>query len=418
MAMPTIYRPIDSRNGEIRLLVLGEIESDLEVPHYHFKDVYLRDNPVFEALSYVWGDPTPTYRLVVDGALTKVSTNLGIVLPYLTGRLIDIPIWIDALCINQKDENEKGAQIALMGQIFSRARNVLSWLGERPRADEDPAWHQFERLVLRQKYPPLFRTRKPRSVWGKATKRPIQLNGHAMVKGHTVDAFGSIVRRQYFTRLWVVQEVVLAKHAVGMVGSIAFDLEHVLGLAGRSMGEEAVDVASALRLIRSAHARGEGLSMMELLNITHKYQVTDRRDRIVALLGIARDSDRIHFNAGALYHLGPRGFLQRFTRAYIESLQVYNGGVAEWNEVLRVMKRYTVGDRGSGVYDPIDARETQIALTLMSAIEVSISQVDRRAHEFQFKKVKPKLDEYTELLLNEQRRRDNERSLAALQRTK
>ncbi|KAK4466317.1 heterokaryon incompatibility protein-domain-containing protein [Cladorrhinum samala] len=419
MVTSSIYRPIDSQNGQVRLLVLGEIESDQETPHYHFTYVHLRDNPAFEALSYVWGDPTPTYRLVVDGAPTTVPTNLGIVLPYLTGRLMDLPIWIDALCINQKDENEKGAQIALMGQIFSMAANVLSWLGERPRADEDLAWHQFEKLVLRQKslkHPPLFRRTNSRSAWGKAAKQPIHLNGQAMVKGHAVDAFGSILRRRYFTRLWVVQEVVLAKHALGMVGNIVFDLEHVLGVAGRSMGEEAVDVASALRLIRSAHARGEALSMMELLNITHKYQVTDRRDRIVALLGIARDSDRIHFNAGALYHLEPQDFLQMFTRAYIESLQVYNGGVAEWNQVLSVMKRYTVGDRGSGVYHPIDVRETQMALTLMSAIEVSISQADRKAHEYQFERVKPKFDEYTDLMLREQRQRDDERLHAVFKR--
>ncbi|KAK3986131.1 heterokaryon incompatibility protein-domain-containing protein, partial [Cladorrhinum sp. PSN332] len=158
MAEDTIYQPINSHTGEIRLLVLSGSLCEDGSPEYVFKYAKLCDEPIFEALSYVWGDPTPVKLVLVDGVSTKVPRNLGIILPYLTSRLFSCPIWIDALCINQEDHREKGEQIALMGRIFSQAQHVLSWLGERPGPEEDDGWHRFEQRVLWQKYPPLLHT--------------------------------------------------------------------------------------------------------------------------------------------------------------------------------------------------------------------------------------------------------------------
>ncbi|KAK4225963.1 heterokaryon incompatibility, partial [Podospora fimiseda] len=89
----------------------------------------LDHNPIFEALSYVWGDPTPIDTIVIDDIPIKIPRELQILLPYITYRIKTCQIWIDAMCINQTDDAEKGAQIAMMGRIYSQARNILSWLG-------------------------------------------------------------------------------------------------------------------------------------------------------------------------------------------------------------------------------------------------------------------------------------------------
>ena|ERR1700712_3353593 len=75
----------------------------------------------FEALSYAWGDQTGTYPVICDGKKLHVHRNLHTALPYLARRPSALPIWIDAICINQANEMEKMEQIRLMSQIYTRA---------------------------------------------------------------------------------------------------------------------------------------------------------------------------------------------------------------------------------------------------------------------------------------------------------
>jgi hypothetical protein len=85
--------------------------------------------PYYEALSYVWGDPTVTELILVDGQEVQVTTNLKALrrLRWVTRAR---PLWIDALSINQSDLIEKGYQIGLMTDIYFHASAVICWLGE------------------------------------------------------------------------------------------------------------------------------------------------------------------------------------------------------------------------------------------------------------------------------------------------
>ncbi|KAF6830938.1 heterokaryon incompatibility protein [Colletotrichum musicola] len=122
---------------EIRLL---EIEDNVQVScNLHI--VSLDDDPYFIALSYVWGDPSVTEEIVLDGVKTAVTTNLSSALKHVKKHWTEINaasgrpreagqfrIWADAVCINQQDGTEKSQQVALMRDIYTSADSVFAWL--------------------------------------------------------------------------------------------------------------------------------------------------------------------------------------------------------------------------------------------------------------------------------------------------
>ncbi|KAF2675041.1 hypothetical protein BT63DRAFT_27130 [Microthyrium microscopicum] len=86
------------------------------------------DTP-FQALSYVWGDPTPVSEIEIDGRFCKISQNLSQALLSIYDNTAFRVIWADAVSINQQDNEEKSWQVQQMVHIYSRAESVLSWLG-------------------------------------------------------------------------------------------------------------------------------------------------------------------------------------------------------------------------------------------------------------------------------------------------
>jgi hypothetical protein len=88
------------------------------------------DSPSFSSLSYTWGRSSVSHHTITcNGCTFQITSNLFEALQQIRrqhGRLL---IWIDAICINQKDEREKTEQIPLMNEIYSKAQNVYVWLG-------------------------------------------------------------------------------------------------------------------------------------------------------------------------------------------------------------------------------------------------------------------------------------------------
>ena len=128
--LESVYPPLSNPTDSLRLLVL--------LPGYWFQSIRCHlvsttfsANPQYEALSYAWGaDPERAFRLIsMNGADVKVSRNLFSALIHLRSRTQPRVLWIDALCINQNDTDEKNKQIPLMLFIYSRAKGVLVWLG-------------------------------------------------------------------------------------------------------------------------------------------------------------------------------------------------------------------------------------------------------------------------------------------------
>jgi hypothetical protein len=136
----------------IRLLLIGYQESqpDAHLIKLAFYTVDLDNAPVFGALSYVWGDHRPAlnqrfnkkrsqrcFDIICDGCKISVTYNLFCALRRLaairdgsSAQVGDPGIWIDQLCINQKNIPERNQQVAMMDRIYGQARTVTSWLGE------------------------------------------------------------------------------------------------------------------------------------------------------------------------------------------------------------------------------------------------------------------------------------------------
>ena len=122
------YQTLNNRLREIRLLVL------LPKPHPEDNRIQckllvssLYSAPEYEALSYTWGNPDNfNFRIWVDDVLVPVRRNLLCALRVLR-RDIERLLWVDALCINQEDNHEKGLQVEIIGKIFRHADQV--WCG-------------------------------------------------------------------------------------------------------------------------------------------------------------------------------------------------------------------------------------------------------------------------------------------------
>jgi hypothetical protein len=100
---------------------------------YSLQESGKRTHP-YDALSYVWGgSDKPQSIFVGEHGLQHnlpVTKNLHEALSSLRYRSIERIIWVDAVCINQENEQEKMQQIQLMARIYAQANRVVVWLGE------------------------------------------------------------------------------------------------------------------------------------------------------------------------------------------------------------------------------------------------------------------------------------------------
>jgi hypothetical protein len=130
------YQPLDFATFEIRLLTIldgevadkvsgGDVRPFIRCSLHHTR---LIEPPQYRALSYCWGDPLVTKPIIVNGCVMQVTANLEAALRELKAQQLKV-LWVDALCINQSDTVERGIQVTRMGHIYSRAYEVIAWLG-------------------------------------------------------------------------------------------------------------------------------------------------------------------------------------------------------------------------------------------------------------------------------------------------
>ena len=194
--------PFDSES-QIRLLELEYSASG--IPQWRFTQPItisatgeIEAGSQFAALSYEWGSPEHTGTFIVDGKEMTLRCNLIDALHALpelrTGRTIPTAFWIDSICINQDNLEEKADQIRLLRDIYSSATCVLSWLGLMADGSH-----------LAMKY-----------------LRGINLEAALCVN--------PLLNRRYWTRLWMVQEVILGKQWYVACGLDMIDGEDLIRL--------------------------------------------------------------------------------------------------------------------------------------------------------------------------------------------
>ncbi|KAM5349323.1 hypothetical protein ACJ41O_005828 [Fusarium nematophilum] len=164
-------------------------------------EVSLTACPPFIALSYVWGSPDRDYRLTLcDNSLLPITKSVADALIYVLDDIEDGFIWIDQICINQSDTEERNQQVAKMGEIYRKACRVFVWLGPEGDGAErvDRIFHDFEKSRLNSTTDTALREAFIFSL-------EAHLNRQAMI---------SIMKLPWFERAWVVQEFMLAREAI------------------------------------------------------------------------------------------------------------------------------------------------------------------------------------------------------------
>jgi hypothetical protein len=138
------YKPLNKTTKEIRILSFlpGGIEDAIICRLEHRA---LDQASPFHALSYVWGEAGATQPITVDGERLEIRESLWWFLHSLRALMQGVlNVWLDIVCINQQDEEEKNFQVSMMGDIFSSAESVLAWLGQAT-AESELAFDYAER---------------------------------------------------------------------------------------------------------------------------------------------------------------------------------------------------------------------------------------------------------------------------------
>ena len=215
--------PEETRATHIRLVYpcIEPSESSSQFSYsFELKVVRLVNNPKYEALSYTWGEPGSDFPITLNGRKFYITPSLGTALLYACrGRTT--PIWIDQICINQKSDEEKNAQLPLMSNIYSGAAEVRIWLGEAANGSDElmdalaNAGRKgrecgIETLLTRENFLRLNRWTGGVDQNDLPRRRPFLDLCQEVIPPINIDSFKAWFSRLWFHRVWTVQEFALA----------------------------------------------------------------------------------------------------------------------------------------------------------------------------------------------------------------
>ena len=224
------YQPLGSSPLEIRILVptlsrstpsaYNKYVEDLSIPlEFSIKTLSLSDAKEhgYKALSYVWGDATFHIPLKIDDSTMLITTNLEQALRHLRYDDVASGIWIDLICINQKDDAEKSIQVSSMDEIFGSAACVLAWLG--PEKDYSDIAINFLSWLGRDnpdQSAMAAATQPSSTIAYTSMDEYLQHEGRAKVQA----AVNALIKyRRWWTRVWIVQEWGFAQDAWLIAGN-------------------------------------------------------------------------------------------------------------------------------------------------------------------------------------------------------
>ena len=248
------YSPLDHKAQSIRLLrVLPRATKSrpLSCGIYH-ADI----SSIYTCVSYVWGPPEPSLRILVNGKLLWVRRNLFDFLKQYSKGCTEKLLWIDAICIDQKSISERNHQVRQMGQIFSEAQAVISWLGNGTG---------------------------PHRGIARFLSQP-QSNGRD---------FYEFISSEYWDRAWITQEVTLAKRVVLMANDKQLDVEALLDRIDLDQSNGSSYTDRCMVLNRTALLLFKTKSLLHLLYMFRTKECEQPRDRIFSLLALCGEGSDI-----------------------------------------------------------------------------------------------------------------------------
>ncbi|KAG4433346.1 hypothetical protein IFR05_011174 [Cadophora sp. M221] len=205
---PYVYKPIKAQT-EIRIITLlppalfapHEIECTITTARFSSK-------PIYEALSYVWGEPVFNRRVYIGDKELNITASLATALQQLRYRDRPRRLWVDAISINQNDDAEKISQIPLMAQIYGRATSVIGWLGEKSIQTTAAILTLQDLASDSSKYGIDSETSLDEEQ-SKELSDDVRAAVERVYPRLEWPSLSTFFSQAYFTRLWIVQEVAL-----------------------------------------------------------------------------------------------------------------------------------------------------------------------------------------------------------------
>ncbi|KAK5734913.1 hypothetical protein LTR17_008546 [Elasticomyces elasticus] len=310
-----LYQPLDIQQKQIRTLeVLPGWPGSAIRCRLSIVSLITDPRPQYDALSYTWGAATKARSITVEvaGTVHQVGTtdNLYEAVQSMRARMAKVwTVWVDALCIDQSNDAERGTQVAMMGEIYRNARQVNIWLGMpnpasilvRTKQALDNIRHlctseDAARVIYhdpRRRYP--AKTQLLRSFY------------HIIIRQipQCIDESLCNIQPKWMDRAWVIQEYAVGRRTVFYFGRrrLVWDDRlpsalHFMDLAipGLRCCQYLFCTLAQMDFVftnvngRLGDARGREhkklASLQRSASITRVAQATDPRDKVYSLLGL------------------------------------------------------------------------------------------------------------------------------------
>ncbi|KAF2491403.1 HET-domain-containing protein [Lophium mytilinum] len=371
---PYIYSPLPREDGRdhIRILELlpGKPLDDIKC---RLIQCSLDSCPDYEALSYVWGDAANPLPICVDEGILDVTQNLRSALRHLRRPLETRILWVDAVCIDQTDLDERAREVGIMNKIYQQTIRAVVWLG--PHAQ----WPELAFLTCATLASDDLDSND--SLPKPNTKVDIYQPRKSYETAQTLtdaakEAVDFLILQPWFERVWVIQEIALPDDACIQCGSrelewktFASGIESGLrkGLFQTSMfGFVDADNFHNFRAVASIRERNAtrppAQQLLDLLIQFRTRDATDARDKVFSLLGLVANVEELGLtpdyraSAASLYCKTAISILSRSTCLDFLGLaatssksdfgQSLPSWVADWSFTRNIPKPFMLDARG------------------------------------------------------------------------
>jgi dihydroneopterin aldolase len=231
------YPPLKDASKEIRLLrfLPTTDPDDNKAISVNLEPFNREHSLVYDALSYTWGNTSKTKTILVNGCRFEATENLHAALLQLRGfedtedYSGNDRFWIDALSINQKDNSEKSLQVQMMRNIFSEAAQVIVWLGT-PAEESHLGMETIASLT--EAYND-YKSKKEKDASNSTAHydelllilKDFLSRNHAS-EGDLTKSIRHIFQMPWWDRVWIIQEVAVAKQAWVLFGDDVLGFEY------------------------------------------------------------------------------------------------------------------------------------------------------------------------------------------------
>lgn len=304
-----VYDALQPEERQIRLVTLlagseGVIYTKLSI-------VSLEVKPCFGALSYVWGEPTTTTPIMLEGHIFQATESLVVALHQLRLPDVDRVLWIDAICIDQIDVHERNSQVLLMREIYSRCLKCNVWLGKEDESTQ--AAIEFLHWLTEDKHIWEWKGFATLTQDSSENQQIPDLDSYvrfSVQNPQLFSPFNSLVRRSWWTRTWTVQELTLP-HTVELLcgpfviswnlfqesircivshgshnSKCCYDFYLKNYVQGQHIFDETRFRLRVVQDLRATQVSGAKVDALALLDNFHNRRASDPRDKVYGILGL------------------------------------------------------------------------------------------------------------------------------------